>query len=516
MASQRLCQVMGDDVGPMSSVELRNLAQRGAISADTSQETPGPVSFLRVMLLAIPIAFGLLGCGSNDEHPIADRTPETIPLSKRDIHSGTPGEIASLMEQTLSSNPADRSKAAKELRRFGNRAVPAIPFLIRLLGDDEQVEEGIGPFGEAYVTLRDLGEPAVQPLIAGVANKGLKGRDHMVALLSYFEDVRAVPAIIFVLHDKDPKVRREAAIALSYMPDVCAVEPLISLLKDKEPEVVGVAAGALGAIGDRRAVEPLIAVLANRGKPNLSRSAVACALGNIADSRGFAPLFAVINDDAEDDNIRAYALGAIGFLKDSRAFEPLRAALKSKNYRVRLYAVGGLANLGDPRCLPLLVPLLRSPSESTDFRKGVASALVGSEANDAIDAVIDQFDATNVNLPLRPYLADVLAMSPKPRAYMRAVTAMLHDKDPDIRKEVARLLATSVSLASEHADGGSDREKKSKLPALKDAQVLQALMTVVQNHHESDRTREYARMALRKSGNSQALDFLKGEENGGT
>ena len=42
MASEWFYQVMGNQVGPVSSVELRNLAQRGAISRDTLvRKAPG-------------------------------------------------------------------------------------------------------------------------------------------------------------------------------------------------------------------------------------------------------------------------------------------------------------------------------------------------------------------------------------------------------------------------------------------------------------------------------------------
>ena len=70
---------------------------------------------------------------------------------------------------------------------------------------------------EATDTLRAIGAPAVEPLIA-------------------------------TLQDESPDVRKEAANLLRWIKDARAIEPLIVALKDKNAEVIKQAARALEGI----------------------------------------------------------------------------------------------------------------------------------------------------------------------------------------------------------------------------------------------------------------------------
>jgi len=61
-------------------------------------------------------------------------TPPDIPTEK--IPSDTPAEIREQIEKLYSSDASVRLVAAERLGRMGERAIPAIPFLIEILGDD--------------------------------------------------------------------------------------------------------------------------------------------------------------------------------------------------------------------------------------------------------------------------------------------------------------------------------------------------------------------------------------------
>jgi len=102
--------------------------------------------------------------------------------------------------------------------------------------------------------------------------------------------------MITVLHH-DEELRVEAAGALVNIGEQ-AVEPLIAALNDEHSSVRFLAAGALGDIGDERAVEPLIAAL-NDEHPYVRKYA-AEALGKIGDERAIEPLTAALNDKDED------------------------------------------------------------------------------------------------------------------------------------------------------------------------------------------------------------------------
>ena len=74
----------------------------------------------------------------------------------------------------------------------------------------------------------------------------------------------AVPTLIGVLEDKDPKIRGTAARLLGNFPGKRAVDALIHRLGDVDQNVICSAAWALGHLRDPRAADALIAVLGNR------------------------------------------------------------------------------------------------------------------------------------------------------------------------------------------------------------------------------------------------------------
>ena len=92
----------------------------------------------------------------------------------------------------------------------------------------------------------------------------------------------AVPALIEILENEDPKIRAKAAAMLCLFPDKRAVEPLIRHLKDSNESVIGSAARALGCIADPRAADALIDVLGNRKLSGFERGYVAWRSGRLA------------------------------------------------------------------------------------------------------------------------------------------------------------------------------------------------------------------------------------------
>lgn len=115
---------------------------------------------------------------------------------------------------------------------------------------------------EIVETLAEIGEPAVEPLIAALKDGGFSAQMTIVEALGEIGNTRAVDALIATLKDNDSEVRWLAALKLGNIGDTRAVEPLIAALKEEEhwnPRKA--AAIALGNIGDTRAVEALTAAL---------------------------------------------------------------------------------------------------------------------------------------------------------------------------------------------------------------------------------------------------------------
>lgn len=172
------------------------------------------------------------------------------------------------------------------------------------LYDDEQTlfEETI--YASTLWFFTSYGEPSeftlYSKVLSNLANKRLyfKYLGLFIATKYYIGDELSV--MITVLHDEDLRV--EAAKALSNMGEK-AVEPLIAALKDEDACVRFLAAGALGDIGDERAVEPLIAALSD--EHSYVREYAAEALGKIGDERAIEPLTAALNDEEEDVRMKA-------------------------------------------------------------------------------------------------------------------------------------------------------------------------------------------------------------------
>lgn len=130
--------------------------------------------------------------------------------------------------------------------------------LIEALG--YQKDDRIGH--AAAEALVEIGDPAVEPLIAALKNERDKVRQSAAKALGRIGDPRAVEPLIAALQDDHGHVRELSARALGSIGDPRAVEALIAVLQGKDYEYVREAAAeALGKIGDARAIEPLLAAL---------------------------------------------------------------------------------------------------------------------------------------------------------------------------------------------------------------------------------------------------------------
>ncbi len=280
------------------------------------------------------------------------KTPkENIPF---DIPSDVREEIEGLYSQDIEK----RAKSATYLGEMGDRAIPAIPFLIEIL--DEHTWPSSSPGFEALKALARIGKPSVEPLIVILKDKHSKstGRENAAEALGRIGDSRAVEPLIDSLENDFSKVRENAAWALGMIKDIRAIPSLIAALKDKGDEsslVRSASAQALGAIKDYQAVEPLIKAL--RDKDSAVRRRAALALGKISDNKAVEPL--ILNLKDKDVNVRIDTIDAIGMIKNPRGVEPLIEALNDENQVVRKGAVAALGNFKDMRVVEPLIEALK-------------------------------------------------------------------------------------------------------------------------------------------------------------
>ena len=137
-----------------------------------------------------------------------------------------------------------------------------------------------------------IGEPAVDPLIAGLRRNKISSARFVLATLGNIGDRRATATLIEYLKLGDYSLRCAAAKGLGKIGDPDAVKPLVFQLTCQNKSLRREAAQALGLIGDSAAVDPLIRLLSLPDK-YLQRDA-AVALTLINDPRSAHPLIGYI------------------------------------------------------------------------------------------------------------------------------------------------------------------------------------------------------------------------------
>lgn len=171
----------------------------------------------------------------------------------------------------------------------------------------------------------------------------------------------AVPALLGLLGDHDPRVRELGIYALGLLRDERAVEPLIAALVDADLAVRRQAANWLGRFRDRRAVEPLLAAFAERD--TLLREFAAESLGRLRDRRAVPPLLHALADRGEDLLVRERAAVALGRLKAAAAVGPLLDAARHGDGHLRHAVMQAFIALGKPG-VPAVLALLDDPDWS--------------------------------------------------------------------------------------------------------------------------------------------------------
>ena len=228
--------------------------------------------------------------------------------------------------------------------------------------------------------------------------------------------------------------------------------------------------------------------------------------------------------------------------RPARARRLTRGAVEHDPVQLRIAAAWGLGRLGSQEAVALLKPILKSgrPREqrtaasdlAVRLRAEVARALVSSGNDDGIEAVWKEYQdslgwsvgAEQRDDWFRIATTDSLALSATPVAYMKVI-GILKGKDLSARWDVTRAMAEGTMWYwFQNAPAVSQGQGKLPVPALNDARVLRALMDVAEGRVAppktapgfanvakkwADEARSYAIMALRKSGNRDALAFVE-------
>jgi len=246
-----------------------------------------------------------------------------------------------------------RETQALEWGRLGDRR--AVEPLSRLLTDDAA---DAAQRCEAAQLLGKLADPAAsQSLLAAThAADAWVVAEAAIALGRMFDE-RAAPALRRLVSAEDPGIRSRAAVSLARLRDPLSVPALIDALWiAPNPYEREEAVRWLGRLGDASALDPLLNLLPEAH----TRHLVVVALGELGDARAFAPLVHVLSWD--------------------------------RNTNVRDGAVRALSMLGDPRAVPVVLPLvgedpaLRNSGEALVRLRALERHLIGGTDVDAAAA----------------------------------------------------------------------------------------------------------------------------------
>lgn len=212
-------------------------------------------------------------------------------------------------------------------------------------------------------------------------------------VLGWTRSPRAVEPLLATALDtrgEDPAVRAVALRALGRIRHPLAVTPLIEALGSAETWFPPRAAEMLVRIGEP-AVEPLTRLLLDQAAPIVPRRWAAQILGEVRDRRALLGLHGALSDvDAE---LRAKAARALGNLAQERSVQPLLDRLLSDPIPfVRTCVARALGQLSTERTVEFLVEALSDPEWWVRLRAVEGLAQLGEPARQVLQGALHDND----------------------------------------------------------------------------------------------------------------------------
>lgn len=333
-------------------------------------------------------------------------------------------------------------------------------------------------------------QPAIEPLVAALADENVTVRQHAALALGRRGDRRAAPALIELIAAGGGEDRYwypgfNAAAYLSRIRDPATAPPLVALLTSNRPNVRSCAARALGYLKAEQAEGALLTLL-DDAVPAV-RAEAAGALGRLRAAAAVEPLIAALADGASDLRAAAAeALGRVGETPQAAVAPPASDAVRIAGALVRLYDDGefavrvaaglALVRIDDERGALILARALADDDKQNRERAATAISTVFLSSPRLVPVLVNALDDPEVRVRL--YVADALGRIGGDAA-VDALLARLDDRE-NLRAIIQALGATKDERALPQLIVHLDDEH----PAFRSAAVAQVADSAIPNRAE--------------------------------
>ena len=212
--------------------------------------------------------------------------------------------------------------------------------------------------------------------------------------LAQSNKIEDIEQLCKLISDPDFKVQNKAIEAIVKINHKKTVLYLIPHLKDESEYVRRAAVEVLNEIASKESVKDLLNAI--KDEDWWVRSRAADALGKIGGKRVVQAVIQLIKDD--DEFIRRSAIEIINATKDESTFDALIESLDDSDWWVRERAIDGLAELGNKKCVPILVNMLKKDSKNEALVVVLLKAFATLKAYEATDITVKLLKSKSENI----------------------------------------------------------------------------------------------------------------------
>jgi|GEM_PF-2538945 len=456
-------------------------------------------------------------------------------MPKGTIPDGLSADLRTVIEKLYSDDPEKRAEGASQLGNMGLYAIPAIPYLVDLLGDDYilqgnddvLVKSSIGEICARSLAL--IGEPSVKYLVKVLAGSDIVAKRNAIFALGEINDPAVANLLISNINNDDPVIRKYVVKALGKYDHKRVVDSIITKLNDKDPDVREAAVEILAKKEDPRSALYFIDVL--KDDDEFTQYLAVEALVKFNDERTISPLIEGLKSD--NVNFRKNSAVILGTLKPPQAKQPLIDASNDSNPVVQGKIIWALAEYNDNDTRKLVVdklsstvPMIRSYAieavskfkidesagsliellgdDDPDTQKQVVEAISKLKGDQINTVLLEKYKDPHENLRARSNAILVLGNRKSEEAKPYIISG-LTDKEINIRLSAAQALGnyndpnvTAVLLKSLETESNQGVIKKA-VSALEQIADPLSMETLIKNlNHQDEEIKESAARTLIK------------------